>query len=108
MLRPRLELGLCALFTFMTVLTAVWPTWIERLTGIEPDGGSGATEWGVVVLLAGVALGLGLLAGGNYVLAAPRRRASRGIADWAASENPRRIGWLRSSFMRIRGSLAVA
>jgi hypothetical protein len=81
MLRPRLESGLCALFTFMTVLTAVWPTWIEGLTGIEPDGGSGTTEWGLVVVFTGVALVLGLLARQDYRLAVLRGRPSRGAAD---------------------------
>jgi hypothetical protein len=26
--------------------TVVWPQWIEDITGLEPDGGDGSTEWG--------------------------------------------------------------
>jgi hypothetical protein len=36
----------------LAVLTVVWQTWIEGGTGLEPDGGSGALEWLVVVVFA--------------------------------------------------------
>jgi hypothetical protein len=62
MLRPRLEAALSALFAVLTVATAIWPTWFEGLTGLEPDGGSGSTEWGVVIALGAVAVAFGLLA----------------------------------------------
>lgn len=38
----------------LTALTAVWPDWIERIFGFDPDAGSGSTEWGLVLTLAGV------------------------------------------------------
>jgi hypothetical protein len=69
MLRPRLEAALCALFAVCTVVTAIWPTWFEGLTGLEPDGGSGSTEWGVVLVLGVVALGFGLIARRDFRLA---------------------------------------
>jgi polyferredoxin len=70
MVRPRLEAALCALFSVLTVMTAIWPTWIEGITGLEPDGGSGGTEWGFVLVLGVLALGFGLLARRHYRLAA--------------------------------------
>jgi polyferredoxin len=69
MLRPRLEAALCALFTALTIITVIWPTWIERLTGLEPDGGSGAAEWGIVLVLGAAALGFGLLARRDFRVA---------------------------------------
>lgn len=30
------------------VLSLAWPDWIEALFGVNPDHGSGATEWLVV------------------------------------------------------------
>jgi len=33
--------------------TIAVPDWIERVTGLEPDGGSGALEWVIVIVLAG-------------------------------------------------------
>jgi hypothetical protein len=34
------------------VLSLVWKEWIEMLTGLDPDNGSGSAEWAVVVLSA--------------------------------------------------------
>jgi hypothetical protein len=42
---------LCAI---LLVLTLAVPQWIEILFGVEPDGGSGETEWGIVLTLAAV------------------------------------------------------
>jgi len=38
-------------------LTLVWPDWIERGFGWEPDGSDGSVEWGLVLLLATLAFG---------------------------------------------------
>ena len=54
MIRARIELGLAAVFAVLTAVTLVWPTWIESLTGLEPDRGSGEAEWWIVVVLAAV------------------------------------------------------
>ena len=36
--------------------TLVWPDWIERIFGIEPDGGSGALEWLIVAVVLAVSI----------------------------------------------------
>jgi len=33
------------------ISTSLWPQWIEELVGLEPDKGSGETEWGLAVAL---------------------------------------------------------
>ena len=43
--RLRLEIVLAASSAMLCVLTFVTPEWIEKLTGLEPDSGSGALEW---------------------------------------------------------------
>ena len=32
--------------------TLAWPDWIERIFGLEPDGGDGSVEWGWAIALA--------------------------------------------------------
>ncbi len=44
------------------VLTAVWPDWIEALTGFDPDHGGGAFEWILAVGCGLSALVLGAIA----------------------------------------------
>lgn len=51
MIRGRIELILSALFALGAVATIIWPTWIESLTGLEPDEGTGEAEWWLVGLL---------------------------------------------------------
>ena len=72
MLRPRVETALAMILAVVAVLTLCWPRWIEGLTGLEPDAGSGEAEWGIVVLFAVLALAAGLLARRDYRLAALR------------------------------------
>lgn len=45
-LRTRMwtELVLAAVALVLTVVTAIWPTWIESLFEASPDGGDGSAE----------------------------------------------------------------
>jgi hypothetical protein len=69
MVRARIELGLSAVFAMLTAATFIWPTWIESLTGLEPDAGTGETEWWIVVLLGLVTIVFGVIGAREYRLA---------------------------------------
>jgi hypothetical protein len=36
----------------LLVATLISPEWVEVVFGVEPDGGSGTLEWGIVIGLA--------------------------------------------------------
>ena len=61
-LRFWFEVGLAAVSLFLLVLTIAWPEWIEEIFGIEPDGGNGMAEWGIVVVFAVATAALALTA----------------------------------------------
>ena len=67
MLRVRIETALAIVAGILAIVTLVWPTWIESLFGISPDGGSGETEWWLVAALAVAACLAGLLARREYL-----------------------------------------
>jgi hypothetical protein len=46
----------------LAVVTAIWPDWIERVFGIEPDQGSGAVEWLIVAVVFAISVGFALAA----------------------------------------------
>nr|HXS66585.1 hypothetical protein [Streptosporangiaceae bacterium] len=73
-LRARIEIVLSALLGAATILTAVWPDWIEGLFGFDPDGGNGTAEWWIVAALAVTTLAVAALARRDR--RAVRRRAS--------------------------------
>ena len=54
--RVMVESLLAALSAAALVLTSLWPQWIEGLFGLEPDGGSGETEWGLALGLAALTM----------------------------------------------------
>jgi hypothetical protein len=80
MVKPHLKAILALFMTVLAVVTLFWPRWIESLTGLEPDGGSGGAEWGIVVLFALAALAAGLLARHDYRQAALRCRTAGNAA----------------------------
>ena len=75
-LRVRIESAVSALLGMATILTAVWPTWIEGLFGFDPDGGNGTAEWWIVAVLA--ATTVAAIALTRHDLRVARRRTSIG------------------------------
>jgi hypothetical protein len=59
--RVWIESALACVSAALFALTLVYPTWIEALTGLEPDAGSGGAEVLVSAVFLVVAIGLGLL-----------------------------------------------
>jgi hypothetical protein len=49
-----MEAALAVLALALFVLTLLSPGWIELLWDVDPDGGSGALEWGIAALLLGL------------------------------------------------------
>jgi hypothetical protein len=60
-MRVRIQSALAGMSTALCVLTLAYPEWIEALTGLEPDAGSGALELLVSAVFLLVAIGLLLL-----------------------------------------------
>jgi hypothetical protein len=51
-MRFWLEAGTAVLAAATLLATLLWPDWIELVFRVDPDGGSGATEWLVVAVSA--------------------------------------------------------
>lgn len=54
--RYWLEVGLAGVAAALTVLTLVTREWIELIFGVDPDRGSGALEWGIVLGVGAIAV----------------------------------------------------
>lgn len=75
MVKARIEMVLAAIFAALAIVTLTWPTWIESLSGLEPDRGSGELEWLITAVFAVVAVGAALLSRRDY------RTANRNLAE---------------------------
>ena len=65
-LQAEIETGVAIAAAALFVLTLISREWIEFLTGWDPDGGSGALEIGIVLVLAVIAVGLSLRARSDW------------------------------------------
>lgn len=54
--RSLAEAGVAATLSLFAVLTAFHPNWIELSFGIDPDSGSGMTEWMLILVPAIIAI----------------------------------------------------
>jgi hypothetical protein len=64
----RIDLVLAGVGALLAALTAVFPPWIEALSGADPDGGSGEWEWAVSGLFLLVAVVFAVRARRTYRL----------------------------------------
>lgn len=55
-----IEMALAVAAAVLFVVTLLWRDWIEMAFGVDPDGGSGALEWGIAggMLIASVTFGV--------------------------------------------------
>lgn len=64
--RLHIEVVLAVTSAVLCVLTLVFPAWIEKLTGLEPDAGSGALEWIIAGIFLVAAVVSAVLASRDY------------------------------------------
>lgn len=50
------ESALATACAILAAVTWLWPTWIELVLRVDPDHGSGTTEWALVAALAAAAV----------------------------------------------------
>jgi hypothetical protein len=64
--RLWVELALAVVSASLTVLTLAWSAWIEGLFGVNPDAGSGSSEWGISLAFVVATVALAALAGRTW------------------------------------------
>jgi hypothetical protein len=57
-----IELSLASITAALLLLTLISRDWIEEVFGLDPDAGSGALEWGIVLALAAAMVTFSLMA----------------------------------------------
>jgi hypothetical protein len=72
-----IELVLSLISALLTALTIAWPDWIEGIFEVDPDAGSGSTEWGISLAFIVVTLMLAALTGRTW----RRDRRSAGFSS---------------------------
>jgi hypothetical protein len=70
------ELALTVISALLMVLTLAWPDWIERVFDVDPDGGSGSSEWGITLAVIVGTMALAALTGRTW----QRDRRSTGLS----------------------------
>jgi hypothetical protein len=65
------EVALGTISGILAVLTAVWPEWIEVLTGTDPDRGNGSLEWIITLAFAVASVGVAVIARREWRRARP-------------------------------------
>ncbi len=61
-IRFWIESALAAIAAGLAILTLITREWIELLFGVDPDQGSGALEWALVIALFVASIALALIA----------------------------------------------
>ena len=62
MSRFHLEVTVAAVTASLFLVTLIWKDWIEIVSGVDPDRGSGALEWAIVLAMGLAALTSAVLA----------------------------------------------
>jgi hypothetical protein len=76
------------LLAITLLTTLIWPTWIENVTGTDPDSGSGATEVAAIAVLATGLMVLGILSIRRCGTGRRERKANQIGATSAVAEPP--------------------
>lgn len=61
-IRFWIEVALAVIAAGLAILTLITREWIELLFGVDPDQGSGALEWALVIALFVASIALALIA----------------------------------------------
>jgi hypothetical protein len=61
-IRFWIEVALAVITAGLASLTLITSEWIELMFGVDPDAGSGALEWGIVIALAVATVAFSLMA----------------------------------------------
>ena len=60
-IRFQIQATLAVVTAALAVITLISHEWIELLFGVDPDGGNGALEWGIVAILLAASVTFSML-----------------------------------------------